>query len=58
MNILLVDDDRESRAPVAEFLRDLGHLVTECKDGEEALTTYRQGEFSLILSYPTSECHV
>ncbi|MDD2422131.1 MAG: sigma-54 dependent transcriptional regulator [Heliobacteriaceae bacterium] len=50
MRILLVEDDRESRAGVAEFLRDLGHQVVECADGRTALSTFIQGDFPLVLS--------
>jgi len=50
MKILLVDDEKESRACVADFLRDLGHEVVECADGYEALTHYHAQEFHLVLS--------
>jgi len=35
MNVLLVDYDTDSRAGVAEFLREMGHHVTERSDIEE-----------------------
>lgn len=50
MNILLVDDDTGSRAGVAKFLLKMGHQVTECRDGEEALATYIAGDFPMVLS--------
>jgi two-component system response regulator AtoC len=50
MNILLVDDDARSRAGVGKFLREMGHDITECADGEEALTTYTSGSFLMVLS--------
>lgn len=50
MNILLVDDDADSRAGVAEFLSDLGHRVTECGDGEEAFSVFCGGDFPMVLS--------
>ncbi|HEY3424212.1 MAG TPA: diguanylate cyclase [Negativicutes bacterium] len=50
MNILLVDDDTGSRAGVAEFLLRMGHQVTECRDGEEALAAYAAGDFPMVLS--------
>jgi DNA-binding NtrC family response regulator len=50
MRILLVDDDRASRAAVNWFLKDLGHTVTECANGEEALTKYTADDFPLVLS--------
>lgn len=50
MNILLVDDDEASRAPIAEFLRELGHTVTECDNGAEALTIFTTGDFPMVLA--------
>jgi DNA-binding NtrC family response regulator len=50
LNILLVDDDHDSRAIVGEFLRDLGHDVTECGDGKAALKSFRSGDFQMVLS--------
>lgn len=50
MNILLVDDDARSRAGVAKFLCEMGHHVTECCNGEEALATYAAGSFPMVLS--------
>ena len=50
MHILLVDDDLDSRTNVGEFLRELGHEVTECGDGESALKTFQAGNMQMILS--------
>lgn len=50
MHILLVDDDQDSRTNVGEFLRELGHEVTECGDGESALKTFQAGNMQMILS--------
>ncbi|MZP30291.1 response regulator [Heliobacterium undosum] len=50
MNILLVDDDLDSRACIGDFLRDLGHAVDECDNGREALTRYYQGAYAMVLS--------
>jgi two-component system response regulator AtoC len=50
MNILLVDDDADSRTGVAEFLRELGHHAVECADGAEALAAYQAGDFPMVLS--------
>ncbi|MDR3591083.1 MAG: sigma-54 dependent transcriptional regulator [Negativicutes bacterium] len=50
MNILLVDDDTGSRAGVAKFLTEMGHAVTQCRDGAEALATYTAGDFPMVLS--------
>jgi DNA-binding NtrC family response regulator len=50
VNILLVDDERESRICLANFLRELGHQVVECADGFEALEMFSSQEFHLVLS--------
>lgn len=50
MNILLVEDDSDSRAGVAEFLREMGHQVTESGDGEQALALFAAGDFPMVLS--------
>ncbi|MHB1041778.1 MAG: sigma-54-dependent transcriptional regulator [Eubacteriales bacterium] len=50
MNILLVDDDHDSRSSVAEFLREEGHTVAESANGSEALSTFHSGEFHLVLT--------
>lgn len=50
MQILLVDDDRDSRSGVADFLRELGHQVTECANGAEAYQVFSMGQFAMILS--------
>ena len=50
MNILLVDDDRESRSYLAELLRDVGHQVEECENGMEALTVFNQSGFNLVIT--------
>jgi CheY-like chemotaxis protein len=50
MRILLVDDDQACRQAVGWFLRDLGHCVTECSDGEEALVKYTTYDFPLVFS--------
>lgn len=50
MNILLADDDIGSRTLVADFLRALGHEIKEVSNGEEAVTVYRSGDYTMILS--------
>lgn len=49
MDILLVEDDQNSRARIARFLRGLGHRLVECENGEDALKMYRPS-FGLVLS--------
>lgn len=51
MKILLVDDETMSREAMASFLtRALGHDVTECENGEEALKIYRENHFPVVLT--------
>ncbi|MDD2444154.1 MAG: response regulator, partial [Desulfotomaculaceae bacterium] len=50
MNILLVDDDSDGRAYVGEFLRELGHHVVECRDGQDGLEAFGTGDYHMVLS--------
>lgn len=50
INILVVDDEPNSRNSVAKFLHRLGHSVTECSSGEDALSVFFRGDFSLVLT--------
>ncbi len=50
MNILLVDDEQDCRAVIADFLRSLGHRIMECSDGQEALALCQCNDFDLVLS--------
>ncbi|MGE5372142.1 MAG: sigma-54-dependent transcriptional regulator [Solirubrobacterales bacterium] len=50
MNILLVDDERDSRRSVAEFLQELGHDVDEADNGQSALAWLEQRRYHLVLS--------
>ena len=50
MKILLVDDDRDSRSCVRDFLQDLGHTIVECDNGSEALAVFIKGDFPMVLS--------
>jgi len=50
MQVLLVDDDQDSRSAVKWFLIDQGHKVTECTSGAEALAKYLPDDFPLVLS--------
>jgi two-component system, cell cycle sensor histidine kinase and response regulator CckA len=42
VRILLVDDEETVREMASEMLRDLGHRVTACADGREAVVYYRE----------------
>lgn len=50
MNILLVDDQGDVRRSLAEFLRELGHRVTEAAAGSQALTICANEELHLVIS--------
>lgn len=50
MNILLVDDEEHSRLHLADFLRKLGHSVTEASDGKQALELFPTYDFDLLLT--------
>jgi PAS domain S-box-containing protein len=49
--ILVVDDEQLVRETMAEMLRELGHHVTTCEDGGEALALFRQRwrDFDLVV---------
>ncbi|WP_066633693.1 sigma-54-dependent transcriptional regulator [Desulfolucanica intricata] len=50
MNILLVEDDNDSRAYLSDFLHKIGHRVVECKDGRDALDNFEKNDFDMVLS--------
>jgi DNA-binding NtrC family response regulator len=47
--VLVVDDELVIRETLAEFLGDVGHRVTICGSGEEAIETVRQTFFDVVL---------
>jgi two-component system, NtrC family, response regulator AtoC len=50
MRILLVDDERNSRESVAEFLTELGHQVTELDQATYAMEMLEKSSFPLIIT--------
>jgi DNA-binding NtrC family response regulator len=50
MNILLIEDEVESRHAMADFLRELGHSVVEGRDGDDALDAMAHQEIQLVIS--------
>jgi len=50
VKILLVDDERESRSFLANYLALQGHTIIECDSGEEALEVYKEKRFQMVLS--------
>lgn len=50
LQVLFVDDDRDSREWIAFLLEQYGAKVTEVKSASEALNNLRQAEFDLLIS--------
>ena len=51
MNILLVDDDTLVRSALATFIETaLGHEVTECDGGDEALNLLKHNSYPLVIT--------
>lgn len=50
MNILMVDDDKDCRQSVAEFLGELGHNVVQSANGKQALEEFLRQEFHMVIS--------
>lgn len=50
MNILIVDDDHNSRKAMAKFLRQIGHMTTECNNAQNALIEYAAKDYQMVLS--------
>lgn len=49
-NILVVDDVGSIRAFIKDLLEEANYVVTEAKDGEEAIEIYRQNKIDLIIT--------
>ena len=48
-HILIVDDDREIRSLVAQFLKKHGYRVTPAADGREMIRLMEKGRFDLVV---------
>jgi CheY-like chemotaxis protein len=48
--ILVIDDEELVRVSIAAALRRAGHRVTLAADGEDALATFRPGDFNLVIT--------
>ena len=48
--ILIVDDNREIRGILEEYLREEGYLAQGAADGKEALVKYAEAAFDLIIT--------
>lgn len=49
-NILIVDDEPQMLVAMETVLLRLGHNVTKCTNGAEALETVQRGKFDLVIS--------
>ncbi len=49
LNILLVEDNEINQAIALEILKDMGATVTLAQNGQEAVHTWEQGNFDIIL---------
>jgi diguanylate cyclase (GGDEF)-like protein len=49
MNILLVDDTRTEQHIMTVRLSEMGHEVTCCSNGQEAIELYNRNDFDLVL---------
>ncbi len=49
-SILIVDDNREIRGILEEYLREEGYLAQGAADGKEALAKYAETPFDLIIT--------
>lgn len=50
MRILLVDDDRDVRELLGDYLRKKGYEVDEAEDGVVGLHKFRHGEYDAVVS--------
>ena len=50
MNILVVEDDAFVREALSSYLREIGHLVTEAKDGEDGFNAAVNDDYELVIS--------
>jgi signal transduction histidine kinase/DNA-binding response OmpR family regulator len=50
LRVLLVEDDATLRMLTGEVIAELGHRVTECESGEEALELIEPGRFDVLFT--------
>lgn len=48
--ILLIDDEEAFRSVLTASLHQMGHDVTEAKDGREGVDRYTQGRFDVVVT--------
>ncbi|MDD9841884.1 MAG: DNA-binding response regulator, partial [Alphaproteobacteria bacterium] len=49
MNILLIEDDKESANYIAKGLRESGHVVDYVTDGDKGLEMALAGQFDVLV---------
>ena len=49
MKILIVEDDKNIREGVADFLSEFGYNTIEAPDGREALAKFEEQDISLVI---------
>ena len=49
MKILLIEDEKITRLTLAETLRDEGHDVETCADGNEGMEAVKKADYHVIL---------
>ena len=48
MNILIVEDDKDIREGIIEYLSEFGYIMVGAKDGMDALAKFKENDFKLI----------
>ncbi len=48
--LLIVDDDPDIRAEIAEYLADKGYHATQAENGDEALAAFRAQPFDAVIT--------
>ena len=50
MNVLIAEDDRDSRELLSWLLQKMGYQVVAMENGKDAWEAYRKGRFRLVIS--------
>ena len=49
MNILIVEDDKDIREGIIEYLSEFGYIMVGAKDGMDALVKFKENDFKLVI---------
>ena len=49
MNILIVEDDKDIREGIIEYLSEFGYTMVGAKDGMDALAKFKENDFKLVI---------